>query len=480
MKKGAKTTLPSRPHAIESEKMVLGCMLSSNKALNIGSESLIARDFFLSKHQMIFDSLYEAYQGDKPADVHLIAEILRRKNQLDDAGGSLYLVETAQFAGTSQYIEEYIEIIRNKAVLREMIDASKEIEKAAYSEPEDVDSILDDAQGRLYQISQRTKQSTGVSIKEVLTGIKSEKKLPYLKELELRQEEFLTRDPNQPATVGLPTGFIDLDRLIGGFNRSNLIILAARPSMGKTALAVNIAEHIAMEAKVPVGMFSLEMTAEELVHRIVSSQSEVESEKIRNGSLSGLEYQRIVSAVSRLQESEIIIDDQPGMKITDLRARARRLKEVYNIQFLVIDYLQLLSGARTFYSAENRQNEISEISRMLKTLARELEIPILCLSQLSRRVEERAGHRPMLSDLRESGSIEQDADIVMFVFRRDYYNPNDKPGMAEIIVAKNRHGGVGDAKLAFRKAFARFHNFAKPPSDEEPANDSAFSHFDAG
>jgi replicative DNA helicase len=221
------------------------------------------------------------------------------------------------------------------------------------------------------------------------------------------------------------------------------------------------------------------MTADELLHRMICSLSEVESDRIKTGSLDGMEYQRVVETVGRMQKETLIIDDQPGLKITDLRARARRLKEVYDIQFLVIDYLQLLSGSKGHFSVDNRQNEISEISRMLKNLARELMIPILCLSQLSRKVEDRAGHRPMLSDLRESGSIEQDADIVMFVFRREYYNANDKPGLAEVIVAKNRHGSVGDVELAFRKKFAKFNNFTRE-SSSSPENEDAFSAFTPG
>jgi len=258
------------------------------------------------------------------------------------------------------------------------------------------------------------------------------------------------------------------------------MILAARPAMGKTALAINIAENVCFRNRLPVGVFSLEMSAEQLVHRIVCSQSEVESDKIKTGALNGVEFQQVVAAVHEMQDQLLIIDDQPGLKITDLRARARRMKERYGIRFLVVDYLQLISGAGTSRSVENRQNEISEISRMLKNLARELDIPILCLSQLSRKVEERVGHRPMMSDLRESGSIEQDADLVMFLLRREYYDPNDKPGMAELIVAKNRHGAVGTISMTYRKEIARFENYSPirysdAAKDEEI--DAAFAAF---
>ena len=260
-----------------------------------------------------------------------------------------------------------------------------------------------------------------------------------------------------------------------------MMILAARPAMGKTAFALNIAENICFKNHVPVGIFSLEMSAEQLVHRIVCSQAEVESEKILTGSLNGIEYQRIVASVNEIQNHVMIIDDQPGIKITDLRARARRMKENFNIGLLVVDYLQLISGSGSNRNQENRQNEISEISRMLKNLARELNVPVLCLSQLSRKVEERAGHRPMMSDLRESGSIEQDSDLVMFLLRREYYDPNDKPGMAELIVAKNRHGAIGNINLTFRKEIAQFANYTpmKSPIDRaaEQEAEREFSHF---
>lgn len=615
-KNSGKLRTPLIPSSKESEMMVLGSMLTSSSALGIGADGLDVGDFYYSEHQIIFKALKQAFTSDKPADIHLISEELKRIEKLDAVGGIAYLTTVAQYAGTSVYIEEYVDIVRKKSILRQMIDASKVIERKAMEEPEDVYSALDEAQSYFFKISQAANQTVGIHIREILSGLRTESHLPYLKELQERQEKFHNRDPNEVVVSGLPSGFKDLDRLIGGFNTSNLTILAARPSMGKTAFAINIAEHIAFELGLPVAVFSLEMTAEELVHRIICSRAEVESDKIRTGSLDGLEYQRVVASVNDMGKYTFIVDDQPGMKITDLRARARRLKEVYNIQFMVVDYLQLLSGSRGYYNVENRQNEISEISRMLKNLARELNIPILCLSQLSRKVEERAGHRPMLSDLRESGcltgdaliqdantghfhtikelaersaqtpisvyalgpdlkmgkhlmtkafysgkkqvyelttrsgqkikassnhpfrkregwvalehlhigdalalplkgdifwdeiasieslgvedvydatvpgvhnfvangiivhnSIEQDADIVMFIFRREYYNAKDKPGVAEVIVAKNRHGGVGDVELAFRKKFARFNNYLAGNTEEPEEVSNAFSEF---
>ena len=301
--------------------------------------------------------------------------------------------------------------------------------------------------------------------------------MPFLKELEERQEKYLRDGPEKAGITGIPSHYIDLDKMLNGLNNSNLMILAARPAMGKTLLALNIAENVCFKNKIPVGIFSLEMSAEQLVHRIICSKSGIESEKIKTGHLSGAEFQVIVNCVHELQKTVMIIDDQAGLKITDMRARARRMKESYGIGLLIVDYLQLISGSGTKGMNDNRQSEIAEISRMLKNLARELNIPIICCSQLSRKVEEREGKRPMMSDLRESGSIEQDADIVMFIYRAEYYDPHNKPGEAEVIVAKNRHGAVGNVKLTFKKGI-RFDNYSpiKIGVDDEES-EAEFAHF---
>ncbi|CDZ79978.1 Replicative DNA helicase [Candidatus Rubidus massiliensis] len=448
------------PNSKESEMMVLGCMLTSINALNIAADALDDSDFYYTEHKIIFDILKTSYKSDKPADVHLVGEELKRQDKLKAIGGVAYLATLAQYAGTSAYIEEYAQIVRNKSILRRMIGASHIIEKKALEEPNDVLGTLDDAQQLFFQISQNANPSSGKLISQIFSGVKAEKQIPFLKELQERQERYIEKRPEDSGITGISSHFTDMDKMLNGLNNSNLMILAARPAMGKTAFAINIAENVCFKQKIPVGIFSLEMSAEQLVHRIVCSQAEVQSDKIKTGSLNGDEFQRVVEAVNRMQNYVMIIDDQPGLKITDLRARARRMKETYGIGFLVVDYLQLISGAGSSKAQENRQNEISEISRMLKNLARELNIPILCLSQLSRKVEERQGHRPMMSDLRESGSIEQDSDIVMFLLRREYYDPNDKPGMAELIVAKNRHGSVGSVHLTFRKEIAQFANYA--------------------
>ena len=464
------------PNSKESEMMVLGCMLTKVNSLNVAADALHARDFYYTEHQLIFDVLKMLFKSDKPADIHLVAEELKRTDKLEPTGGVGYLTTLAQYVGTSAYIEEYVELIKNKSILRRMIYAAQEIEREALSEPSDVHGALDGAQATLFAISQESNADAGKHIKDIISGIRAESGLPYLKELEERQEIFIEKGEDALTFTGIPTGFTDLDKIINGLAPSNLIILAGRPGMGKTAFALNVAEHVAFQRKGAVGIFSLEMSAEQLLHRMICSESEVESSKIQTGALNGAEFQRVVQAINSMQKSSMIIDDQPGLKITDLRARARRMKEAHDIQLLIVDYLQLLSGSGSYSNSESRQGEISEISRMLKNLARELNIPILCGSQLSRKVEERTGHRPMMSDLRESGAIEQDADIVMFLLRREYYDPYDKPGLAEVIVGKNRHGKVGTVEVAYRKEFAQFANYT--PTDETPSDNSeAFEAF---
>ena len=592
------------PNSKEAEMMVLGCMLTSINSLNTAAERLAESDFYFSEHKMIFRCLQEAYKADRPADIHLVAEELKRQDTLQAVGGIVYLTSLAQYAGTSAYIEEYAEVVKNKSVLRQMVTSAQHVEKHALEEPQDVDCALDEAQQLFFRIGQTRNPQAGTLVCDVLSGKESESTLSFLKELEARQERYVRLGPSDLGITGIPTHFMDLDRMINGLSNSHLVIIASRPAMGKTALALNIAENVSFKNNIPVGIFSLEMTAEQLVHRIVCSQSEVESTRIRTGSLTSSEFHQVVESVNEIQQHTIVIDDQPGLKITDLRARARRMKESHKVGLIIIDYLQLISGSGSAKTIENRQNEISEISRMLKILAREIDIPIVCLSQLSRRVEERTGHRPIMSDLRESGclagdttildavsgktytmkelasrpkqeplpvyslqldmtvapqtmikafysgrktvyelktatgktikasgnhpflrtdawvpleklrigekiaihrkgtenpdvfwdeiayitelgkedvydltvegthnfvangiivhnSIEQDADVVIFLLRREYYDPYDRPGQAELIVAKNRHGGIGNLTLTYRKEIAQFVNFSQ-------------------
>ncbi len=473
MAEATETKVRVAPNSKESEMMVLGCMLTSINSLNIAADGLDEGDFYYTEHKLVFQVLKTLYKADKPADVHLVCEELKRRDQLEAVGGVSYITTLAQYAGTSAYIEEYVAIVREKAVLRRMIGAAQTVERKALEEPPDVFAALDEAQQLFFAISQVSNPVSGILLSDILTGVKGEKAVPYLKALQERQESFATRGPEEAGITGIPTHFVDLDRMINGLNHSHFLIVAGRPAMGKTAFAINVAENVCFKSGVPVGIFSLEMSADQLAHRIVCSQSGVESDKIRTGNLSGLEYQKIVAAVNHMQQHTMVIDDQPGLKVTDLRARARRMKETYGIGLIVIDYLQLLSGSGSSRSQESRQNEISEISRSLKNLARELNVPVICLSQLSRRVEERQGHRPMMSDLRESGSIEQDADIVAFLLRRDYYDPLDKPGMAEVIIGKNRHGAVGSVHLTYRTEIVQFANYSPLSPDQQVGVDQA-------
>ncbi|MGA8164808.1 MAG: replicative DNA helicase [Waddliaceae bacterium] len=467
-------TVKIAPNSKESEMMVLGCMLTSINALNIAADRLDHSDFYYTEHQIIFQALKTAYKNDQPADIHLICEELKRQDKLQAVGGPGYITTLAQYAGTSAHIEEYATIVHDKSVLRRMIYAAQEVEKNALDEPKNVFESLDEAQQKFFQIGQTSQSASGVLIRDILSGVKSESAIPYLKEIEQRQERYKERGEEDLGITGIPTHFFDLDKLINGFNNANLIILAARPAMGKTAFALNIAENVCFNNNIPVGIFSLEMTAEQLVHRVICSQSGVESDKIMTGSLDGNDYQNINECVNEIRNHTMVIDDQPGLTVTNLRARARRMKERYQIGLLVVDYLQLLSGSGTYRAIESRQLEISEISRSMKNLARELSIPILCLSQLSRKVEERQGHRPMMSDLRESGSLEQDSDLIMFLLRREYYDPMDKPGKAELIVAKNRHGAIGNVNLTFRKEIAKFENHSALSYDDND-DDSQWS-----
>lgn len=457
------------PNSKESEMITLGCMLSSINSLNYGVDNLDDADFYFTEHKTIFKALKQSYLQDSQTDVHLISEYLSKHDLLKSVGGVAYIVTLAQYAGTSAYIEAYVKIVKDKSTLRQMINACRIIEKTAIEEPEIVDDALDDAQNLFHKIGQSSGKDTGVFLSQIFSGEKAESKLPIMEILDQRREKFKNKSPGDSDITGISTGLIDLDKMINGLNNTNLMILAARPGMGKTALAINIAEHVCFKLDMPVGIFSLEMEGEQLSHRIISSQSRVPSENILKGNLTTTEFNRIESAIDKIKDCVMTIDDQGGLKINELRSRARRMKEAYGIKFLVIDYLQLLSGSGSFKGNENRQQEVSEISRMLKNLAKELNIPILCLSQLSRKVEERANKQPLMSDLRESGSLEQDADIVMFIYRREYYDKTDHPGIADLIISKNRHGSTGTVKLVFEGEITKFENYT--PIEEQQIND---------
>ena len=446
--------------------LILGTMMTRINSLNLAAELLREEDFYYREHRHIFFILKEAYSKDLSIDFHLVIEELKRKEQLQEVGGEEYVVGLAQYAGTSLYVEEYIRLIKNKSLLRQLISIIQGVEREAFEDPHSAEELLDTAQQQLFELSQESRHSLGFSLKQLLSGEHLDSKKPFLELIQERQERYRSLGKEEVSITGVRTHFSQLDTLLDGLVPSNLIILAARPAMGKTALALNIASNIAFLGKKAVAFFSLEMSAEQLLHRMICAHAEVEAEKVRTGSITGEQFQQLVSSVHIMQKSTLIIEDQPSLRISDLRTRARRMKEVYGIECVVIDYLQLIVGGNSRRAAESRQLEISEISRLLKSLAKELHLPVLCLAQLSRKVEERTDHLPQMSDLRESGSIEQDADQVCFVFRPDYYDPNKAPGMVQVIVRKNRNGPVGTVQLTWMQTLQKFYNY-HPPQEEE-------------
>lgn len=447
------------PCSKESEMMVLGCMLTNVTYLNIASDYLQENDFNFIENSTIFSALKRCHFNEKEPGIHVISEDLKNRDQLSSIGVN-YLVELVQYAGTSADIEAYCQEVKDHSTLRKMITVFQASINEAVDVPSNVDQFLDETSKKLFDISQSSNFNKGITIAEILRGEKSESGKSYKESFQERIKDYEDNGIKQVSS-GIKTHFYDLDRMLDGLNDSNLMILAARPAMGKTALAMNIAENVCFKNKIPVGIFSLEMTVNQLVDRMVSSLSEVSSDKIKFGNCSPLEVDRVNAAIDLMQENVLVIDDQSNLRVSDLRARARRMKEVHDIKLLVIDYLQLITAP----GKENRQNEVSEISRLLKGLARELNIPILCLSQLSRKTEDRASQKPLLSDLRDSGSIEQDADIVLLLWRKSYYDPMDLSGTTELNIAKNRHGGTGTVKLLFKKDFAKFCNYT--PIEQE-------------
>jgi replicative DNA helicase len=438
----------SNSYSQEIEILVLGCMLNSLYSLSQAIDYLDESDFFFDAHKILFLTLKEAHQKNKNIDVYIIVEDLKKQNKLENVGGQNFLLGLSQTAYSSININEYIKIIKNKSTLRKAINACHELYKEFSNNPPDIEEALDKAHGIFFKLNQNTSEC-GKLIQDISSEIR------LIDEFKEKNEFFKTHGPKNNSITGISTGFTDLDKSIDGLQNSNLIILAARPSMGKTALALNISSYIAKNNRA-VGFFSLEMKADQLIHRMVCSTCKIKSEKIKTGHTTDYESDQIITAMTEVNRYPIIIDDTGSLKINEIRARARRMKSQYDIQLLVIDYIGLISGST---KAENRQNEISDISRKLKSLAKELNIPILCLAQLSRKVEERAGHRPMMSDLRESGQIEADADIVMFLLRREYYDPNDKPGQAELIIGKNRHGPIKNISLNYTQEYALFSDY---------------------
>lgn len=440
------------PQAIDAEMSVLGAMLLEKQAIGRAAEILEAEAFYRDAHRKIFAALVALYDRNESADLITVTEELRKRGHLESVGGASYLSQLLDdsIVPTAANVEYHSNLVLEKSTLRRLIEVSTEIVQRGYEAAESSGDLIDRAEEMIFSINDPRLKKGFIGIKSLLPDA-----------VEVIQEIY---DHKKPIT-GVPSGFIDLDKLTAGFQKSDLIVIAGRPSMGKTSLALNIAEMAAVGDRIPVGVFSLEMSREQLVMRLLASQAGIAMHRLRTGYLRPEEWAVLTDAAGALSQAPIFIDDTPAISVMEMRAKARRLKNEHGLGLLVVDYLQL---ARGYGSVESRQQEISQISRSLKSLAKELEVPILALSQLSRAVEQREDKRPMLSDLRESGAIEQDADLVIFIFREEFYRPNKEEarGKAEVIVGKHRNGPTGSAKLAFLAELARFSNLAEDM--EEP------------
>lgn len=435
------------PQSIEAEQSVLGSMIIDKEAIFAAAEMLREADFYRTAHQKIFEAIIALSEKGEPVDLVTLAEELQRLHSLEEAGGTAYLSALAGAVPTAANVQYYALIVREKSILRSLIGTATKIVAGCYEGPPDVEEFLDAAEQQIFEIGRQGKQQGFIPLKEVL------------KETFDRIERLFDE---KKGVTGLATGFTDLDTICSGLQQSDLIIVAARPSMGKTTLALNMAHHIAVKEKKPTAFFSLEMSREQLAQRMLCAEAKIDAHNLRRGILSQEEWQKLTRAVGPLSEAPLYIDDSASLSVMEVRAKARRLKAERGLEAVFVDYLQLMRG---FSRAENRQQELSEISRSLKALAKELSIPVVALSQLSRAVEKRESRRPILSDLMESGGIEANADVVLFIYRESYYHKDtDKGNIAEIIVAKQRNGPVGMIELCFLDRYNCFANIAR---DEE-------------
>ena len=444
------------PQNIEAEQAVLGAMLIDKEAIAKATEVLSADDFYREAHRVIFSAMLELYNKNEAVDMVTVTEILKRDNKLEDIGGIAYITSLANVVLTAANVKYHAEIVAEKSVLRQLVRVSTEIAAMGYEANEDVGTLLDTAESRILEISNRKKKNDFTAINDILMD-------------SVQSIESLLQ--NKGGLTGLPAGFADLDKLTSGLHPSDFIILAARPSMGKTALALNIVQNVALRAHKVIGgeprsvaFFSLEMSKEQLVNRMLCAEAGIDSQRLRVGEMRDEDWTHLWDACDTMSRAKIYIDDTAGITAMDMRSRARRLKAEHGLDLIVVDYLQLMQGSGKRNNSGDRQQEVSEISRSLKALARELDVPVLALSQLSRRVESRQVKRPMLSDLRESGSLEQDADIVAFLYREDYYNPETENKHTELIIAKHRNGPVDTVNLFFQKQFTKFVGFTKRES----------------
>ena len=429
------------PQNIEAEQSVLGGILIDNEALPKVLEIIEPNDFYRDNHKKIFLAFLELFENNIPLDIITVTELLQKKGELTNIGGATYLASLVDSVPTTANITHYAKIIKEKSILRSLIAKATDIVNLGFEASEDVAEILDKAEEAIFSITQQRIQTSYYSIKEII-----KQTFEAIEELSSKKD----------SVTGIPTGFIDFDRLTAGLQPSDLIIIAGRPVMGKTSFTLNIAQHAAIRAGVPVGFFSLEMSKEQLALRMLCAEARINSQKIRSGFLSERDWLRLTDAAATLSEAPIFIDDTPALSVLEIRAKARRLKSEHNVGLIIVDYLQLMKGKG---KVDTREREISEISRSLKALAKELNIPVVAVSQLNRRVEERENKRPRLADLRESGAIEQDADLIVFIYRDEVYN-EDTPdkGIAEIIIGKQRSGPTGVVKLAFLDKYTRFEN----------------------
>jgi len=437
------------PHNLEAEQYVLGSMLLDREIIVTISSIIKREDFYSEAHKEIYTAICELFEKSEPVDIITVAEELNKKGILEKVGGIDYITNLMIGVPTTVNVMHYARIIEEKSILRKLIRISGKIIEKSFEQSEEVEHILDFAEKNIFDIIEKRSSHEFVPIKEVLFNA-------------FDRIEFLYK--NKGKIVGVPTGFSELDNKTSGFNPSDLILIAARPSMGKTSFALNIALHAAVREKIPVAIFSLEMSKEQLVQRMLCSEAFVDFMKLRTGNLEEEDWERLARVLAPLSEAPIYIDDTPAISVSELRAKARKLKIEKGLGLVMVDYLQLMQGNS---NRENRQQEISEISRSLKALARELNVPVVALSQLSRAPESRSDHRPQLSDLRESGAIEQDADLVLFLYRDEYYHPDtDKKNIAEVIIAKQRNGPTGVIELAWLGQYTKFANIERYRTEE--------------
>ena len=438
------------PHSIEAEQSVIGSMLMDREAVIAASEIIIGSDFYQHQYGVMFDAMVELFNEGKPVDLVTLQDRLKEKDVPPEVSSLDFVRDIVTMVPTSANVKSYAQIVHEKAVLRKLIRTTEEIANTCYAGKDPLEDILADTEKQIFNLLQSRSTQDFVPIKQVAINV-----------LEKIEEAYKT----QGTVTGVPTGFIDLDYKLSGFQPSDLVLIAARPSMGKTAFVLNVVDHVAVRKGLPCMVFSLEMSKEQLVNRMLSMESNVDAQKLRTGSLTDSDWDAVVEGVGIIGNAKLVIDDTPGISISELRSKCRKMKLEHGLSIVIIDYLQLMSGSGKGGN-DNRQQEISEISRSFNALARELHAPVVALSQLSRACETRTDHRPMLSDLRESGAIEQDADVVMFLYRDDYYNKDtEHPNEAEVIIAKQRNGPIGTVTLIWKPEYTKFVNATRPQGE---------------